>query len=161
MEGEQAAWEFVKNEKPQFVLNCVNPNFNIGEKLEPNAPGSTAGWVANMYKGDENMIKMLQSFPPQFYIDVKDDARLHVAALTHEDVANERLLGFAGPFNYQTWVDVLKKIDPSKSYPPATSDDKDLSTYEQGRSVELLKRFGQDGWTPLETSVRELLASSA
>ena len=34
VEGERAAWNFVEEEKPQFVLNTVCPNFNMGEILD-------------------------------------------------------------------------------------------------------------------------------
>lgn len=33
--GEKAAWKFVKDEKPGFVLNVVVPNFNLGPILDP------------------------------------------------------------------------------------------------------------------------------
>ena len=37
----------------------------------------------------------------EYYINVKDDARLHVAALTFEDVANERIFAMADKFKWK------------------------------------------------------------
>lgn len=37
----------------------------------------------------------------EWFIDVQDDARLHVAAITNGDVSNERIFGFAEPFNWK------------------------------------------------------------
>ena len=156
--GERAAWQFMREEKPQFEFNAVCPNMNIGEVIGTN--GSTGGWVKNLYDGEEKMTELMRGFPPQFWIDVKDAARLHVAALTHKDVVNERLLGLAGPFNYETWVEELQKINPQKTFPPPLNHDKDLSTPHTDRSIEILKRFGQNGWTPLQTSLRELVGNA-
>ncbi|KAL9091224.1 MAG: hypothetical protein Q9159_001519 [Coniocarpon cinnabarinum] len=159
--GEEAAWKFMKEEKPQFEFNAVLPNFNVGEKLHPMQSSSVAS-VEGLYKGNERLIEVLRNFTPQYFIDVKDDARLHVAGLTHGDVVNERIFGFAEPWSYQKWVDTWTKIDPSRAgtFPPALNQDQDLSTYPPTkRSVELLRRLGQDGWTSMEDSTRQLLKS--
>ena len=37
----------------------------------------------------------------EWYIDVQDTARLHVAAVINPDVQNERIFGFADPFNWK------------------------------------------------------------
>ena len=37
--------------------------------------------------------------PPQYYVDVRDTARLHVIALVDSDCNGQRLFAFAGPFN--------------------------------------------------------------
>lgn len=44
-QGEQAAWKFVEENRPQFVLNTVLPNANMGKILLPEHQGfpSTAG----------------------------------------------------------------------------------------------------------------------
>lgn len=41
--GEQAAWKFVQDEKPGFVLNTILPNMNYGPILDPaSQTGSSA-----------------------------------------------------------------------------------------------------------------------
>ena len=160
VEGERAAWKFMETEKPNFVLNTVNPNFNIGPLLNKNQPASSAGYIRGLWNGNPEQTEMIRTFPPQWVIDVRDCARLHVAGLTFPDVKEERLLGFTEPYSYSAWVEVLKKIDPKKEFPaPMDPEPKDISTVDMDRSVELVKRMGQPGLIGLEESVRELIAS--
>ena len=161
VEGERAAWEFMKKEKPNFVLNTVVPNFNIGEILDQSQPGSSAGFIKALWSGNPQIIGMLQNSPPQFVINVKDNARLHVAALSMEDVKGERLLALGEPFNYSRLVESLKKIDPSKSFPPPVKGEgKNLGTVDMERSLELLKRMGVENLTSLDESMKQLIKSA-
>jgi len=160
VDSERAAWDFVEKEKPQFILNTVCPNFNIGEILDKRQPGSSSGYIRALWEGNPQITGILQQFPPQFAIDVKDNARLHVAGLTMEDVKGERLLALNEPFNYSRWVESLQKIDPSKNFPPPPANEsKDIGTVDMKRSIELLKRLGLTGLTPFDESVRQLIAS--
>jgi nucleoside-diphosphate-sugar epimerase len=160
VEGERAAWEFMETEKPHFVLNTVCPNFNTGEILDKRQRGSSAGYIKALWEGDPQITGLLQNSPPQFVIDVKDDAKLHVAGLTMVDVKGERLLALSEPFNYSRWCESLKKIDPSKNFPPPPENEgKNISTVDMERSMELLKRMGVAGLTPLDESVKQLIAS--
>lgn len=162
VEAERAAWKFIEIEKPQFVLNTVCPNFNIGEILDNRQAASSAGYIKALWLGNPQITGILQNFPPQFAVDVKDNARLHVAGLTMADVKGERLIAMTEPFNYSRWCESLKKIDPSKEFPPPPENEgKDISTVDVKRSVELLKRMGLAGLTPLDESVRQLVASVA
>ncbi|RMJ20223.1 hypothetical protein CDV36_000102 [Fusarium kuroshium] len=118
-------------------------------------PGSTGKWVRDFWK-DPGHYKDLQQFGASWYIDVEDTALLHIAALTQEDVKSERLLGFAGPFNFNSWLDVFRQLDPSKPWPDDDpSQEHNLCKVDTGREVELLKRFGQSGWTSFYESVRK------
>jgi nucleoside-diphosphate-sugar epimerase len=47
VEGEQAAWKFVREQKPNFAFNTVLPNACIGKILSPKHQGfpSTASWI--------------------------------------------------------------------------------------------------------------------
>ena len=89
-------------------------------------------------------------------IDVKDTARLHVAALLDPGVENERILGFAYPFNWNDVLAVLRKIYPNKSsLPDFENNSRDLSRLDNARGAELLRAFGRTGYTGLEESVWE------
>ncbi|KAF7550529.1 hypothetical protein G7046_g7982 [Stylonectria norvegica] len=152
-EAEKASWAFVKSEKPGFVLNTVLPNMNSGPILSPEIAGSTQGWIAALLKGD----KTLLGFPPEYAIDVVDDARLHVAALLDPSVNNERIWGFAHAFNVTDIINVLRKHRPdNKLIPdPPKDDGRDLTEVKgRPRAEELLKSFfGQAGWTGFEESI--------
>jgi nucleoside-diphosphate-sugar epimerase len=52
VEAERAVWKFVKDNKPGFVVNTVNPFTTLGEILNKNQHGSTAAWVLQLYRGE-------------------------------------------------------------------------------------------------------------
>ena len=154
--AEQACWAFMKSHNPSFVFNSVLPDFVFGQILSPQQPASTAGWIKAVYDGDATQTEGLKAFPPRYMVDVKDVARLHVAALVEEDVASERLFAFAEPFNFNDVVGCMRRISPEKRFPEEVEGlERDLSTVETGRSVELLRRVGREGFTGMEQSIRE------
>ena len=93
----------------------------------------------------------------EYFVNVADNARLHVAALTDPDIKNERLFGFAEPFNWNDILRVLRKLRPNHKFSPDLEDNvTDESVVEQhGRAEEVLKRnFGQ-GFRGLEETLEE------
>ncbi|KAF2670264.1 NAD(P)-binding protein [Microthyrium microscopicum] len=155
-QSEQAAWKFMKEEKPDFVLNAVLPNANMGHILSIEHQGypSTAGWIKALYHGFEGH-EDLKFNPPQYYINVQDNARVHVAALIYEDVANERLFSFAHPYTWNDILAVFRKLYPERKFIEDLPDlGQDLSIVANGRAEELVKRFGRPGWATLEESVK-------
>jgi hypothetical protein len=94
---------------------------------------------------------------PEYYIDVRDDARIHVAALLDPSVNNERLFAFAYEFNWTDLIAILKKLRPdNKNIPnPPENEGRDLSDVKNQRAKEIMmKFFGVQGWTGLEDSVK-------
>lgn len=57
--GEQAAWKFVKDEKPGFVLNTILPNANFGPPIIKGDTPSTLGWLKVVYDGELGMLGQL------------------------------------------------------------------------------------------------------
>lgn len=106
-----------------------------------------------------------QSEPRKMYakrntvVNVKDTARIHVAALLDPGVENERILAFAYPFNWNAILAVLRKIDPDKKFPAdIEGEPRDLSKLDNSRGASLLKAFGRPGFTGFEETVRENVA---
>ena len=158
---EREFWRFGREQKPSFVLNAVLPDFIVGPIFHAKQPGSTGRWVKAFFD-DPGHYEPLQNFVPQYFVDVEDTVLLHIASLTEEDVKDERLFGFAEPFNFNSWVGAFRKIDPSKPWPPDDPKQQhDLSKADTKRALELLKRYGQDGWTPFYDSVRRNCLESA
>lgn len=92
-------------------------------------------------------------------VNVKDTARLHVAALLNPEVENERILAFAYPYNWNEILAILRKIQPEKKFPTDIEDEpRDLSNLDNSRGAALLKAFGRPGFTGLEETVRENVA---
>lgn len=101
------------------------------------------------------LIAVLFIFDTEYYVDVRDTARLHVAALTNPDVKSERIFAYAAPFNWVDLLTILRKAFPDRNIPAGDPNaPRDLSTVKtRARSVELLKTFGQDEFVSLEESV--------
>jgi nucleoside-diphosphate-sugar epimerase len=112
-QAEKAVWKFVEEKKPHFTCNAILPNCNFGKILLKGQPVSTAEMIKALYQGEAGMLK---GFPPrkllnqnldirlqpvEWFVDVQDVGRLHVAALTNPDVNNERIFAFAEPFNWK------------------------------------------------------------
>lgn len=153
---ERELWKFVKEKKPGFVANAVLPDFIVGPVIHAKQNGSTGRWVKEFFDDPVNYFQPLQTFIPRYFVDVTDAALLHIAGLTQEDVQNERILAFAAPFNFNSWLGAFRKIDPTKPWP---ADDPnqghDCSIVDTGRSKELLQRSGRAGFTPFFDSVQD------
>jgi nucleoside-diphosphate-sugar epimerase len=157
---ERAAWDFMRDQQPSFILNTVLPNYTSGIILHPlniDGAGSTARWVRDVfdYPFEEKFVHKLRDQDPGWQVDVEDVAKLHLAALTFSDVNNERLLGFAHKYNYNSFLRALRMVAPERKFAPDEPQLEEPSTIPDARrSVEILKRFGCAGWVPFEESVR-------
>jgi nucleoside-diphosphate-sugar epimerase len=156
-QAEQEAWKWMRANKPRFVLNTVLPNCNMGRVLSVADQGSpsTIAWLKALWNGFDGA-EDIKDNPPQYYINVQDNARVHVAALVYKDVESERLFTFAHPYNWNDILAVFRKLYPDRSFIDDIPDlGHDLSTVANKRAEELLKRFNLTAWTSLETSVQE------
>lgn len=158
LKAERACWDFVGREKPGFVFNAVLPDTVFGSILSPGNQGipSTAGMVKILFDGRDRNIDVLNFVAPQWFIDVTDNARLHVAALLHPDVKGQRLLGAAAAWNWNDVLAILRREFPDKEFIGDMELGRDISIVENGRSVQVLQDvYGQEGWTGLEESIGE------
>jgi nucleoside-diphosphate-sugar epimerase len=159
LKAEKACWDFMEKEKPGFVFNAVLPDTIFGEILSPEKQGipSTAGLVKMLFDArEEKDVGMLSFVAPQWYIDVVDNAKLHIAALLHPEVKGERLLGAAGAWNWNDVLDIMRKEFPEKTFISDLDLGRDVSTVENERELKVLKDvFGLEEWVGLEKSIRE------
>ncbi|KAI1774804.1 aldehyde reductase [Hypoxylon cercidicola] len=155
--GEQAAWQWMRENNPSFALNTILPNANLGPPLDVANQGSrsTLNWFKLMLeKGEAVSPSDLPGFIPQHYVDVRDDAALHVAALIYPDVKGQRLLAFAGPFNWNDVLRVMKKTFPDRKFGEEIADPgRDMSKVKSERAEELVKRLTGHGWKSLQEAV--------
>ena len=177
--AEKEAWKFMAEKKPAFTLNTVLPNMNLGASLDSTNQGhpSTSAIVAELFKGNPNYLggitprrspvpippshysptlEKKQADPnPEYFVDVQDDALLHVAAAIHPDVQSERVFAFAEPVNGDGVLAILRKLYPGRSFPADFQADKDVSEIVPRKRAEaLLREMGKDGWTRLEESIK-------
>ncbi|RDL36186.1 Uncharacterized protein BP5553_06798 [Venustampulla echinocandica] len=153
-EAEKAFWKFVEEEKPSFKVNTILPDANMGGILSLQGSLSTGNWIRMFYNGAVDFVKGL---PLQWYVNVDDTARIHVAALVSKSVQNERIFAVAAPFNWGQIQAIFRKLRPSKSLPEVMLG-AELSNMKvpNERGEQLLKDvFGRPGWNILEETVAE------
>lgn len=90
-----------------------------------------------------------------FYIDVQDNARLHLAALLHPEISGERIFAYAAPYTWRDVQTTLAKLYPNKIFATEIEPSKlERSDIELApRAEDLLKEMGYTGWTKLEDSL--------
>ena len=90
--GGGGAWMQERGAEAGFALNAILPATCMGPVLAPQAqpcPG-TAGFVRQLFGGTD--LVAFQWLQPQWFVDVRDAAALHVAGLVLE---GERVFGWA------------------------------------------------------------------
>ncbi|KAF9776780.1 hypothetical protein IL306_004976 [Fusarium sp. DS 682] len=156
-QAEQAVWKYHeehRSEKPDLVVNTVLPNFNWGRSIDPVNQGfpSSSAFPVMLFQG--KITPYHQAIVPQYYIDVDDTGRLHVAAAIFDHVKEQRIFGFAGRFNWDAMLDIFRKHFPNKSFPENFSGGEDPNEIEpRDKAEQLLKDLGRPGWTSLEDSI--------
>jgi len=153
--SERAVWDYAMShakERPDIVVNTVLPEQNIGPPVI-----NEGGWNTSL----RSFVQEFHSAPgvksyPRHFVDVRDDARLHVAALLHPEVRSERIFAFAEAKNAERVVAVLRKAFPERTFDLPGGLGKDLSVVEgKERAEGLLKWLGRKGWIGLEECYAE------
>ena len=163
VQAERTAWAYMKEHKPSFVLNAILTNINIGPLIATSNPRSTARSLQALYANVPAVIEFFANdymIPPQQMLDVRDTARLHVLALTEEDVKGERLLAAAEKYDYNTYLDMIYEIGAPEGKPLPEKVEglaKSGQTIDDKRSLELLARMGRKGWAPVIDAMRETI----
>ena len=106
------------------------------------------------------LLQKLTTYTPslEYFVDIRDAARLHAIALVAPDVQNERLFAFAAPYNVNIVLDALRRVFPHKEFPHNISSlGHDISRYPNARAEALLRAYypGHHGWTTLEQAIRD------
>ncbi|EOA82473.1 Glycine-rich RNA-binding protein 2 [Exserohilum turcicum] len=148
--AEKAAWEFVGKEKPNFSLSTINPPLVFGPISHPLES------LDNMNTSNQRVLgaaqgKFKDEIPPtgvHLWVDVRDVAEAHVAAMEKPEAANKRFLVSAGFFSNKEMCQIIKKnfpefkdlpsdTTPGGDYPEGTPD---TGLYKQSnqRSIDVL-----------------------
>lgn len=133
--AERAAWDFVKTEKPNFVLSVVNPVYTFGP--QPFFEQAKAGTLNTSSEIISGLLKLKPEDDGWLHsnadaVDVRDVAAAHLVAFEKEEAKNKRLLLQSGPFSEQTIVDVLHE-----EFPELT---KNVPVGKPGSDVEQFKK---------------------
>jgi len=156
--AEKACFEWTKQNEPGFTLNSIVLGHVLGSVLNVEHQGypTSIGMTKMLFEGDTSAVVGL---PPQWFVDAQDAARVHVAALARPDVYNERLYTFEESQNYNTVLSVFRKLEPDRQFVRDIADaGRGVCKIPNKRTADLLKEFGQNGWTRLEDSLRMTIA---
>jgi dihydroflavonol-4-reductase len=167
--AERAAWDAVAGS--DLELTVVNPGAVFGPSLGARADGQSVALMADMIRGKMPMIPDIA----MGMVDVRDVARLHVAAMTAPAANGQRFIAAtAEPVAMTHFAQVLRDAGyskaPSRRAPNAAI--RLMSLFDRqarGMLPSLGKKASFDNhatfdlldWqpTPIETSIREMAAS--
>ncbi len=88
--AERAAWDFVA-EHPEMKLTVVNPGAVLGPSLDANY-GTSLEYVERFLAGTDPMVPNVR----MSVVDVRDVARIHVAAIEADSAIGERYIAAGG-----------------------------------------------------------------
>ncbi|UPK92490.1 hypothetical protein LCI18_003425 [Fusarium solani-melongenae] len=156
--AEREVWKSVKQEKPHYTLNVICPSGIIGEPLHRKHAEAPTNWIATPFRRDKTS---LDAFPAAFFVDVKDIALLHVAAILDPQVKNAHLHSWGHSSNWNEFLAVLREVRPQREFIADYPDPYHVTiSTDQSDSVALLKRWaGQEGWRPLKNTITESVES--
>jgi len=107
--AEMAAWEMVKDESMELVT--INPGFILGPPLGAVGDGQSVAMISDFISGKFPMIPDIA----MGMIDVRDVARLHVAALESTEAAGKRFIAASKePITMSHLASVLRSAGYSK-----------------------------------------------
>lgn len=89
-----------------------------------------------------------------YFVDVQDDAALHLAAAILPDVKGERLFAFAFPMNWDMILEILRKQNPGRKFADNFhAEEYPVIVKPIARAESLLRRIGRPGWITMEGSI--------
>ena len=91
----------------------------------------------------------------QYFVDVRDDAKLHVIATIDPACNGQRIFAFTETFTANQILSIFRKLYPNRSFMEDRDDDrKDLSKVPNADAEELLKKHYGHGFVSLEDSIK-------
>ena len=156
-QAERALWEAVNEKAPSFQVAAVLPTTNFGHHIRATG-NSTNDWLKDAFDGKPGM---LTNLPPQYFINVRDDAKLHVIALIDPACNGERILGFAEPFTLNRVLALLRKLYPGRDFGEDKDMGEDICEVANAEVEELLRKHYGHGFTGFEETIKEGLAPAA
>jgi nucleoside-diphosphate-sugar epimerase len=152
-EAERAFWAAIKSTNPPFQASAVLPSVNYGTRYRETG-NSTADWVIGTYTGKNEFL----SLPPQYFVNVSDDAKLHVAALIDPACNGERIFAFTAPQSYNHLLAVFRKLEPGRDFGEDADDGEDITEVPNKEAEELLRKHYGHGFVGLEETVKQCIA---
>ena len=113
--AEAAAWEFVREEKPQYTVATINPPFVFGPPLHDVAS------LKQLNTSNKRILMAIdgsfkQSIPPTgswMWVDVRDVARAHVRAMERVEAGGRRFLMVGSYWTNKDMVEIIRDRFPA------------------------------------------------
>lgn len=162
--AEKAAWDFVKEKKPNFTLTTVLPGYTFGPQCDPDDAKKVK--LNQLMQVIDDLLELepetrgpVKHFGP--YIDVRDVAKAHIAPITDPKLHGERLLLVDRRFTMQTLADIVNREWPElkiwKGHPGGdTYKLRKLGKYDASKTKGLLGWEFIDIGTSVKDSVSQL-----
>ncbi|KAG8722972.1 methylglyoxal reductase (NADPH-dependent) gre2 [Ceratobasidium sp. 395] len=114
--AERAAWDFVEKEKPSYELIALCPPMVYGPVLQEvtdmSKLNTSSAAFYNIFAGK---VKELQSPGVWLWVDVRDIAEAHIAAIEKPGAGNQRFLISQGTFSIGQVSDYIWKHYPERA----------------------------------------------
>ena len=115
--AERAAWDFVA-QHPEMKLTVVNPGAVLGPAMDASY-GTSLEYVERFLAGTDPMVPNVQLS----IVDVRDVARIHVAAVANDQSINERYIAAAGMASMPDLAKALAQAFPDRKISTRTAPD--------------------------------------
>jgi len=145
--AERAAWDFVEREKPNFTLATMCPPLVLGPIVH--YLNSLDGLnTSNQRIRDIMLGKAKEEIPPTgtfLWVDVRDLAQCHVAAIEKEAAADKRFFITAGYFSNKEIAQIVgkhypqyKEGLPTEKTPGGDYPEEGVYKFDNKRSIDVL-----------------------
>ncbi|RYP68291.1 hypothetical protein DL769_005553 [Monosporascus sp. CRB-8-3] len=163
--AERAVWEFRDQRKPPFAITTICPTYVIGPPIHlPHSPShlnQTLATVAKIFLGYE----IEAAIGSGQFVDVRDVARLHIAAYEAGPAISDgqRFFAIAGKGSPQAMADLLRDMYPERAAIIPTGEpghDYVRVEMKDGRSWEVAYKEEQEQLEGSHSNSRPLLRTS-
>jgi nucleoside-diphosphate-sugar epimerase len=141
--------------QPHFAFNTVLPDYVAGPAANP-TPGnySTHTFLNQVFQGDANSYAVAFMKPASRFVDVRDTADVHLAALTESHLDGQRLWAAPNKFTIDDILAAWREAFPDrKILPDFKFEGQPDINIDDEQSTALLKAFKGADWYSLKETV--------
>lgn len=147
-EAERAFWKAVQG--AHFHAAAVLPSAVFGEFLGPKM-SVTDSWIPQLYEGEPDGI-----LPHTWFINVRDSARLHIAALLDPTANGRRVIGANATWTINDLLASLRRVYPKRKFiDDQIAVGEELTRMPRDFAEDLLKASYGGGYTGLDETVKQ------
>ncbi|KIJ50701.1 hypothetical protein M422DRAFT_245347 [Sphaerobolus stellatus SS14] len=148
---EKFGFDFIEKEKPNFNFISILPAATFGPILY-GKPAVTPNAIHLSLIGDTSYRQYLL---PQWFVDVRDVAKIQYLALVIDSMAEKRWWAIAEPFGWNQIAAILRRISPEANVvEDYEGGEIDRQRIDNAASTELI-----GGWINLEDSMKDTVES--